>query len=378
MNVLFITHHYLSGNSGGAFASRAYINAFAEITDEMTLLYPVKDGLNLFDGINPKIKTIPVAYVIPKWRKLIHSLTGKVHRYFKAANEFLSEKKADVVVFDTSIVTFRLIDRFKAKGYKTIVIHHNYQYEYFRDNTRGLLKLITLFWCKKYERDAVRKADINLTLTQQDVELLANNYNGGNRANFKVLGAFENCRREPKNFQGRNSQNRFVITGSLSSYQTYASLKQWITHYYPLLKSVFPESTLTIAGKNPSAELVEMCRNNGVIVVPSPLSMDDVLKNADYYICPTFLGGGLKLRIMDGLKWGLPVVTHSVSARGYDAFKDAGCLFAYSGNEDFILALQKLKNISMTRQQIQNLYELLFSFDAGIKRLRDIIRNPNK
>lgn len=373
MKLLFITHHYLSGNSGGAFASRAYINAFAEVADEMTLLYPVKDGQNLFDGINPKINAIPVAYAIPKWRKLIHTLTGKVHRYFKATKEFLSEKKADVVVFDTSIVSFRLIDRFKAKGYKTIVIHHNYQYEYFRDNTRGILKPITLFWCKKYEKQAVRNADINLTLTQQDVELLANNYNGGNRANFKVLGAFEYCQREPKNFQSRNSQNRFVITGSLSSYQTYASLEQWITNYYPLLKSVFSESTLIIAGKNPSAELVELCHNNGVIVVPSPPSIDDVLKDVDYYICPTFLGGGLKLRIMDGLRWGLPVVTHSVSARGYDAFKDAGCLFSYSNVVEFLSAIQQLKSLSMSKREIQALYISLFSFEAGVERLSKVL-----
>ncbi|MBO4529533.1 MAG: glycosyltransferase [Paludibacteraceae bacterium] len=380
MKILFITHHYLSDNSGGSFASRAYINAFAEIADEMTLLYPIKEEQNLFDGINPKIKAIPVEYAIPKWCKLIHALTGKVHRYFEATSEFLCEKKADIVVFDTSIVSFRVIDKFKAKGYKTIVIHHNYQYEYFRDNVKGFLKPITLLWCKKYEGEAVRKADVNLTLTQQDVELLANNYNSGNRTNFSVLGTFEYRRREHKNIltEGLEKHYRFVITGSLSSYQTYASLGQWIKDYYPLLKSVFRESTLTIAGKNPSAELVELCNNNGVHVVPSPPNMDDVLKNVDYYICPTFLGGGLKLRIMDGLKWGLPVVTHAVSARGYDAFKDAGCLFAYSGNEDFILALQELKNISMTRQQIQNLYESVFSFNAGMVRLNGILVSLEK
>lgn len=52
MRILYITHHYLSDNGGGTFASRAYINAFAEIADEMTLLYPVKEGQNLFREIN--------------------------------------------------------------------------------------------------------------------------------------------------------------------------------------------------------------------------------------------------------------------------------------------------------------------------------------
>lgn len=374
MKVLFITHHYLSGNSGGAFASRAYINAFAEVADQMTLLYPVKDGQNLFDGINTKIKAIPVTYAIPKWRKLINSIIGKVHRYFDATFDFLKEKKADIIVFDSSMVSFHIIKAFKAKGYRTIVIHHNYQYEYFRDNTKGILRPITLFWCKKYERQAVQNADINLTLTQQDVDLLANTYNNGDKTNFRVLGTFEHIVSQPKEItDNKKNNNRFVITGSLDSIQTYVSLKEWINDYYRLLKSVFPESELTIAGKNPSQELMDLCQQQGINIIASPPNMDDVLADADYYICPTNLGGGLKLRIMDGLKWGLPVVTHSVSARGYEAFKDAGFLFSYSNAEEFLSAIQQLKSLSVSKCEIQNLYSSLFSFTAGVKRLMNIL-----
>ena len=42
MKVLFVTYHYLHGHGGGIFASRGFINAFAALSDEMTLLYPVK------------------------------------------------------------------------------------------------------------------------------------------------------------------------------------------------------------------------------------------------------------------------------------------------------------------------------------------------
>lgn len=374
MKLLFITHHYLSGNSGGAFASRAYINAFAEVADEMTLLYPVKDGQNLFDGVNPKVKAIPVAYAIPKWRKLLNSIMGKVHRYSDVTADFLKEKKADIVVFDTSLVTYRIIKGLKDKGYRAIVIHHNYQYEYFRDNTKGILRPITLFWCRKYEKQAVQNADINLTLTQQDVDLLANTYNNGNKTNFRVLGTFEHVVSQPKEIVvNKKNNNKFVITGSLSSVQTYVSLSSWINDYYGLLKSVFPESSLTIAGRNPSQKLLDLCQQQGINIIASPPNMDDVLSDADYYICPTFLGGGLKLRIMDGLKWGLPVVTHAVSARGYDAFKDAGCLFSYDNAEEFLSAIQQLKSQSMSKCGIQALYTSLFSFNAGVERVRKVI-----
>ena len=38
MNLLFITYYYMNGNRGCVFASRAYINIFAEIGDDVTLL----------------------------------------------------------------------------------------------------------------------------------------------------------------------------------------------------------------------------------------------------------------------------------------------------------------------------------------------------
>ena len=77
--------------------------------------------------------------------------------------------------------------------------------------------------------------------------------------------------------------------------------------------------------------------------------------------------------IMDGLRWGLPVVTHSVSARGYDAFKDAGCLFSYSNVEEFLSAIQQLKSLSMSKREIQALYISLFSFEAGVERLSKVL-----
>lgn len=377
MKILFITHHYLSSNYGGSFASRAYINAFAENADEMTLLYPVKDGEDLFPEINKKIKTIPVKYDLPKWRKLVDLLCGRIHRYFSIAREMLKEEKFDVVVFDTSLVSYRIIKKFKETGARTIVIHHNYQYEYYKDNAKGVLSFPTLFWCKRYEKQAVRNADVNLTLTKQDIELLANNYNGGNKETFSLLGVFEYKPSEKLDVAekgNRNSKNRFVITGSLCSYQTKQSLIPWLNDYYPILKQVFNDATLTIAGKNPGIEIQNLCRENDIHLIPSPQSMDPIMGNADYYICPTFLGGGLKLRVMDGLKWGLPVISHSVSARGYDLFEEMGCLLSYNDLDGFKRSLETLKSSFFEKKMVLKTYQDIFSFEAGCKRVKKLLQ----
>ena len=234
-----------------------------------------------------------------------------------------------------------------------------------------------MFWCKRYEKQAVSNADLNLTLTKQDIELLANNYNGGNKDSFSLLGVFEFKPREKMaaaEKENRNPKNRFVITGSLCDFQTKQSLILWLQDYYPVLKQVFNDAALTIAGRNPGAEIQNLCRENDIHLIPSPQSMDPIMENADYYICPTFLGGGLKLRVMDGLKWGLPVISHTVSARGYDLFEEQGCLISYRDLDGFKRALETLKSSSYEKKMVLKTYQDIFSFEAGCNRVKKLLQ----
>lgn len=371
--VLFITHHFLHGNGGGCFASRAYINAFASIFDSVTLLYPYKEGMEA-QFINPKVDKIPVSYDKPKALKLLDLLLGRIHRYANI-KKWIGERKFDLVVFDTSLVSFRLIDYFKRLGCKTIVIHHNYQYEYFRDNTKFPLSIQTLYWCKRYEKEAVCKADLNLTLTNQDIELLKEHYDDGH-AVFAKLGVFEYKADEHKiKEHANNTHPIFAITGTLGSYQTYESLYHWIEDYFPIFRKYFPESKLIVAGRNPSDKLTKLVTSNkNVEIIPNPTSMDDILDHSDFYICPTELGGGLKLRIMDGLSHGLPVVTHKVSARGYDDFEEKGYLFSYDSKESFESCMKQLKEKTFNSAEIIKAYQGTFTFEAGVKRVGSIIK----
>ena len=60
MKLLFITHHYLSGVGGGAFATKAFINALAEIFPNcVTLLFPIKNIDDKISDLNKNIKKQP-------------------------------------------------------------------------------------------------------------------------------------------------------------------------------------------------------------------------------------------------------------------------------------------------------------------------------
>ena len=370
MRTLFISHTYLDGNGGGVYASRTHINLFAQLSESMTLIYPCRDGKVAKHISQKRIVMVPIEDHRSKICKFIDLLCGKVHR-FKLDKHYYDSREYDVVVFDNSVVSSRLIKRFNKAGFMTITIHHNYQIQYLMGDCSRLTLLPNLFWTWIYEGQAVRNSTLNITLTNQDLDLLKKHYCSDKP--FAVLGVFEYQACEPVNVSDETRQHRYVITGGLGSKQTEDSLLKWLEVYYPLLMRVDPQAELTIAGSNPSAKLTDAILVKGINLISSPADMGPILKNADYYLCPVDCGGGLKLRNMDGLKYGLPVLTHKVSLRGYEKMKDSGVMFSYNNPSEFIIGLKTMKLLRFDRKTIQNIYKEQFNFDAGLASLKEIL-----
>lgn len=374
MKTLVVSYMYLNGVGGGVFASRAYINALVELSEKTTLVYPEKVTNKAFD-IPSTVEMVPVNYDIPKWQKFLVWLQGRCHLLKSATISCLEREHYDLVVFNASQACQDLIHYAHKKGAKVITLHHNFEQEYTRDNatSNGLLSKIYMRNVILAERNAVVHSDLNLTITEDDKHLLLKYYDSTGHSKIETLGCFEPKNRKPLDVKNRvEGKHRFVITGSLSQVQTYKSLSEWLDRYFVILKKVCPDMSLTIAGRDPSEQIQKMCRERDIHLIPNPETMDEVLLNADYFICPVSLGGGLKLRIMDGLKAGLPVLTHAVSARGYEMFEDE-YLFSYTDEQSFEQSLQKMISRKFSATEIQDKYLSVFSFKAGVKRFKEII-----
>ena len=371
MKVLFVTYHYLHGHGGGVFASRGFINAFASLSDEMTLLCPQK-GEAQPAGIDPGVRIIPVRGTRSRMTKALSYLVGRIHRFFGLFDKVLASERFDTVVFDSCYVTQGLIGKARRTGCRVITIHHNYQCDYIRANEGFPSIFPTLFWTWVSERNAVRKSNLNLTLTAEDKDLLYRHYDSRRRARIEVIGVFEYERKATQIAKKNVEEPVFVITGNLSMRQTELPLLEWLESCYPVLKETIPTATVLVAGKNPSERLAARCKKWGVELIPSPRDMQAVLDRGRYYVCPASEGGGLKLRMMDGLKNGMPVLAHQAAARGYSSFLDRS-VFCYMDAGSFRDALLRMVSMPYDREETIRLYRDAFSFDAGLKRLQELL-----
>ncbi len=384
MKILIITLHYLDQNSGGSFASRAFINAFANIADSSILLYPDR-GISIREYIDSTCELKGIVDKRSKLKRGIDIYRGIIHRF--NSNIVLTEIdlfNPDIVVFDNSRCSAGLIEKLKRRKKKIITIHHNFELEYYKGTKPNIVwRIPFMHYMKKAERRALINSDVNLTLTEQDSTLLLKYYSNGKKININYLGCFEyKTIKSEELIKPKNKIIKIVITGNLSAIQTELCLVDFLENIFPDMEKKLRDFELIIAGRNPSNSIKKLCEDNSSIkLIENPLNMSYVIQNADIYLCPIFLGGGLKLRIMDGLKLGLPVLSHEISARGYDKFIESNCLFVYNSNSSFIVSLEKILLLinqeKMDNTKIQGIYNVLFSFEAGVFRLKKIFKDNN-
>lgn len=284
------------------------------------------------------------------------------------------------VILDPSRVG-RFAPRFAAMGSTVVTMHHNVEVDYVGSTDRTpFARRLLLHIVRKNERSSLLNSHVNLTMTGEDAVRLRSVYGLDETAVVEPLGTFDafDAPPVPVLHPPPPLPYHIIMTGSLCDHQTIDGFMWFLLEVYPLLKARLPEVRVTIAGRLPTPGLIKMARTAGVALIANPANMDDEIRQAHVYLAPARLGSGLKLRLKDALRVGLPIVSHSVSARGYTGLLSDPFLQVFETSTACIEALVRIYrreplDLGM-RRHIQQCYLQRFSFASGVARLESILR----
>jgi len=378
MKALIITRHYLDQKLGGPNCSKAFVKALSSIYSDCTLIYPEHNNCTTNTDFitNENLKLVPCYDKRCKIKKCLDMYFGHIHRFGGFVRTYLRDNKFDVIFIDHSFTASSgvLESALRLRG-KVVTLHHNVESWYIKDNQKNVLfRLPYNYFSLKAEKKAILKSDLNLTLTQSDKDFFVREYEEKSKS-FAVMGVFEHETEtiEPVNNESE-TENVFVISGALNSMQTETAVSDFIENYVPRLNDICPQNKLIITGRNPSERIIAAAKRFGnITIVPNPDDILAVIRKGAYYICPLFTGSGLKLRIMDGLRLGLPVLAHKVSCHGYETILQDGFMFKYSDLDTFETGIRDLLSLKFNHKQVQESFFSHFSYDAGEQRLREIL-----
>lgn len=369
--ILYLASFDIGKRTGGGLASLCYYNALCEIRPGMV------DLMMNDDCCKGKYAD---AIKIPARHGLEYITDFSLHRGRKFIINYVRchAHEYDICVINCSRYGGDMMHEIKAFGLKIVMIHHNYEVEFCMDNKYN----ITLYghiphYVAHIERTAYKLADVNCYLTDCDKTLIKRAYGESDGKDY-MLGVFD--------YQSQTyspseciEDNTMIFSGAMNDYQTYHSIELFESEYYDIIKTKFPFIKLIITGRNPNSAIWTFQERNQEVVevVSNPENIEEVINRGKFFFCPTCIGSGIKLRLMDGLKKGLPVLVHCVSARGYEMFMQHPFFQVYNDRESFEAGLDNIiKYISTTpnyQAEVLKIYKEYFSFESGVKRMRDII-----
>ena len=370
--LLIITRHRLCENNGGSNGSKGFVACFASLFDDCSIIYPQFD--NPESVIPAKYKLYPYYDKRSNIHKGLDVWRGRICANQLFVRKHMKEHSYDVVVIDHSFAGASLTEDIKRTGAKLITIHHNVERDYQNDNRKDyslLFRYPYIHFAKKAERNCLLSSDVNLTVTEGDAETFRSWYKDIHVYNW---GNFAYRPIPDKNFPLKKESMQFIITGSLFFTQSLKPILEFVNTYWPLVTKTYSTAKLLIAGRNPVKALLEICsKDKSITIVQNPEDMGALVQQANYYVCPINVGSGRKLRVMDGLKEGLPVLCHQVSVAGYECMADSHCLFSYHDEQSFSNALQEMMSATISPDTVYKTFKANYSTEAGIEKLRKIL-----
>lgn len=201
-----------------------------------------------------------------------------------------------------------------------VVIAHNVDaliWQRYYETERNWLKkpFLKMQWRKftRFEAWAFREATRVVAVSAEDAGLIREEYgqpnvdvvdNGVDRAYFERVA-------------GRRDPRRILFLGALDWRPNLDAIDLLLDDIFPRTRAREPDATLAIVGRHPPASLAQrIAQTPGVELHADVADVRPFLAESGVMAVPLRIGGGSRLKILEALACGLPVVSTRIGAEG--------------------------------------------------------------
>jgi glycosyltransferase involved in cell wall biosynthesis len=148
--------------------------------------------------------------------------------------------------------------------------------------------------------------------------------------------------------------HRLVFIGGLDYFVNIDAACFFSLEVLPLLQEKYPDTTLTLVGSKPSAEVLALAKRPGITVTGRVPSMAEYLHQATVSVVPLRTGFGMKLKTLEAMAAGTPVVGSDRGLEGLVVDGPGVTLCALRANDpaEFVAAVSRLFEDSELREQL--------------------------
>jgi len=179
----------------------------------------------------------------------------------------------------------------------------------------------------------------------------------------------------PKN---RNTDHpRLLFVGGLAHRANLDALEYFLLEIFPLLRKKYPQLRLLVAGQTAGHEnKLKSLAAQGLDLLGFIPDLTEHFSNCIAFIAPLRIAGGTRLKIVQAMASGIPVISTSIGSEGLQVI-DGKHLFIAENASEFLQALERIVNdpkktekmIKSARELCEKHYDWAIIVDKMIKSL---------
>jgi glycosyltransferase involved in cell wall biosynthesis len=114
---------------------------------------------------------------------------------------------------------------------------------------------------------------------------------------------------------------------------------------FPNVQRSVPHAGLVLVGKNPTAEIEALAsRSSGITVTGEVESVGPYLQGCALFVAPLVSGGGARMKLIEAMMAGAPIITTPLGARGLEAQPGKHILVADPGDDFAQMVVSALRD----------------------------------
>jgi len=209
---------------------------------------------------------------------------------------------------------------------------------------RLLYRLDVRAW-RTYERKALRKADVAVVFTERDARVLA-----AQAPETPVVRIPFGTDFVERSFAATVGDHDVLFVGNFVHPPNVDAARRLLRDIFPRIRERNPYATLRIIGESPPPELF-VGPDGGVVITGRVPDLVPYVERAAVVAAPIRFGGGMRVKVVEALAAGRPVVASSLAVEGLEV-KDGVEFLTAETDEEFADQICRLLDDARLREQL--------------------------
>lgn len=328
------------------------------------------------------IDTVP--RILPALKALLTNTSYQISRFYslifsKKLENILKKNSFDAVILE-SVFMMPYFEEIKKIFKGPIILRaHNVEHVIWKrviSNTSNPLKRLYLSilqkQLRKYELKSVENIDALACISDID-----NKYFIKHTKQKQIFTLAFGV--EEKNFPLKeiNYSARFGHIGSMNWQPNIEGVNWFLHSVWPKIKEKIPQAQLHLAGRHFPDNFYS---SEGVVIHGEVENAVAFMQSLDALVVPLLSGSGVRIKIIEALQLGVPLISTPLGVEGIDLKHDKHA-YICRDTDDFIIAFENIKDINRSKIMSQNARNMILenhSLEKVTKVLLEMIEKLKK